>query len=311
MTLRGRFAPSPTGLLHLGNARTALLAWLQVREAGGAMVLRVEDLDTRRVRPGAEAEQLRDLAWLGLDWDEGPDVGGRFGPYRQSARLAHYQAALARLPHYPCSCSRKDIELAASAPHDEPSIATEHPNEGQERRYPGTCAHGVRNHNRPLAQRLRTPGGIYGFDDALYGQQQQDVAAVVGDFVLARNDGVFSYQLAVVVDDITMGISHVLRGADLLGSTPRQLCLYQLLGAAPPSFTHVPLLTDIYGQRLAKRNGAVSLAALRQGGASPREVVRDLAQSLGWKVEHPVGPQELLGQWHEYLGQAQKNTRLN
>jgi glutamyl-tRNA synthetase len=280
--MRGRFAPSPTGFMHLGNARTALLAWLQIRRAGGQLVLRIEDLDSGRVRPGAEAALLRDLAWLGLDWDEGPDVGGPHGPYRQSQRLAHYQHALGRLEHYPCACSRREVLEAASAPH------------GQEPRYPGTCATGIGPTSKPTALRVRVPAGVYRFTDQLAGPQAQDVQAVVGDFVLRRNDGVFSYQLAVVVDDAFMQISHVLRGADLLDSTPRQLFLYQALGYAAPTFCHVPLMQDYNGQRLAKRNGVPSVTALREVGADPQEVVQALAQSLGWDVAQRCSARDLL-----------------
>jgi glutamyl-tRNA synthetase len=280
--------------MHLGNARTALLAWLQAREAGGALILRIEDLDVTRIRPGAEETILRDLAWLGLDWDEGPDVGGGAGPYRQSERLGHYEAAISRLPTYPCTCTRKEIiqtiQASASAPH------------GDEPRYAGTCRDGPTHPQRPAALRLRVPDGTVCFSDGLHGRVCRDVQATVGDFVVRRNDGVFAYQLACVVDDLLMLVTDVLRGQDLLESTPRQVMLYDMLGARAPRFCHVPLMTDYHGQRLAKRGGAPSIRALREGGADPGLIVRDLALSLGWAISNRCTPNDLIGHfgvWYE------------
>ena len=294
--------------MHLGNARTALLAWLQIRELGGALVLRIEDIDFTRVRPGAEETILRDLEWLGLDWDEGPDVGGAFGPYRQSERLGLYEAALSSLETYPCTCTRKEIleaiQSAPSAPH------------ALEPRYPGTCANGVIQPGRPTAIRVHVPPGEFCFGDLLRGRVCQDVQASVGDFVLRRGDGAFSYHLAVVVDDLAMQISHVLRGEDLLSSTPRQVWLFQeftrrrgaihrahLQAHPSPTLCHVPLMTDYQGERLAKRGGAPSLKALRESGANPRAVVRDLAMSLGWNVSSPCEPKDLLGMFKAWVKQ--------
>ncbi len=279
---RGRFAPSPTGPLHLGNARTALVSWLAARAARGAYVMRVEDLDGPRVRPGLEARILDELRWLGLDWDEGPDVGGPSAPYRQSERAAAYGAALARLRArdlvYPCFCSRAEIAAAAQAPHG-PS------DEGP--RYPGTCA-GLdpaeaerRSSARRPAWRFRAGPGKVRFDDGVHGAQELDVAAQVGDFVVARADGVPAYQLAVVVDDAAMGVTDVVRGDDLLPSTGRQLLLYAALGLGPPQFAHVPLVVGEDGERLAKRHGALSLGELRERGADPRAVVGLLAELSG------------------------------
>jgi glutamyl-tRNA synthetase len=280
-SIRGRFAPSPTGPLHLGNARTALLAWLDARSRGGGLAMRVEDLDGPRVRPGLEARILEELRWLGLDWDEGPDVGGPHGPYRQSERGDRYAAALDRLRAgglvYPCFCSRAGIAQASQAPH----ASDEGP------RYPGTCRdlspaeRTARGARRPPAWRFRVPDGPVGFRDGFHGKCSFDVAATVGDFVVARADGVPAYQLAVVVDDGAMEVTDVLRGDDLLPSTSRQLLLYRALGLPPPRFVHVPLVVGPDGERLAKRHGALSVGELRERGADPAAVVGLLAAASG------------------------------
>ncbi|MGL5513099.1 MAG: tRNA glutamyl-Q(34) synthetase GluQRS, partial [Sporomusa sp.] len=247
--VRGRFAPSPTGEIHLGNVWTALLAWLQVRSAGGCMVLRMEDLDPERSRQEYAVRLMADMTWLGLDWDEGPDIGGQYAPYNQAQRRDLYQQALVCLEKaglvYPCYCTR--AELAASAPHTGEN----------ERVYLGTCrlkaaVDDCKACRRP-ALRLAVPAGEYSFTDMHAGFVCQDVSRDVGDFVIRRSDGVHAYQLAVVVDDAAMGITHVVRGHDLLNSTPRQLLLYRLLGLQAPVFTHVPLLVDSAGCRLSKR----------------------------------------------------------
>ncbi len=282
MVERGRFAPSPTGELHLGNARTALLSWLWARAAGGSYLLRVEDLDAPRVRPGLAEQQLDELRWLGLDWDG--------EPVRQSTRADAYDAAIARLGEhvYECFCSRAEI-AAASAPHA-PS------DEGP--RYPGTCRaltraeREERRRIRAPALRLRVPDGAIAFEDELAGPQSFDVQAQVGDFVLRRADGVHAYQLAVVVDDAESRVTQVLRGADLLPSTARQLILYQLLGCPAPRWAHAPLVLSASGERLAKRDRSASLAALRAGGQDPAAVVARLARISGLQ---PLGsPRELL-----------------
>jgi glutamyl-tRNA synthetase len=283
-TYRGRFAPSPTGALHLGNARTALLAWLHARAAGGTFVMRVEDLDFGRVRPGVQERQLEELRWLGLDWDEGPDVGGPHGPYVQSERTDRFEAALRALAAqgrlFECECSRRDIAAAASAPH----AGDEGP------RYPGTCRARVVDaqvasltaHGRGRAAlRFRTEPQEVCFDDLLQGRCCFDAAAETGDFVVRRKDGVAAYQLAVVVDDAAMEITHVVRGADLLSSTARQILLFRALDLPEPRFLHVPLMMGPDGQRLAKRHGAVSLGELRERGAAPAAVVGWLASTCG------------------------------
>lgn len=273
--IRGRFAPSPTGEMHLGNAWTALLAWLQVRSAGGTMVLRVEDLDPDRSRPEYTAALLDDLKWLGLDWDEGPDLGGPYKPYSQNERRCLYDQALNKLTMlgytYPCYCTR--AELSASAPHAGDNS----------HRYPGTCRYGVEKDcsSRRPSLRLKVPTCILSFEDDHLGYIEQNISDVVGDFVVRRSDGVHAYQLAVVVDDAAMRITNVLRGDDLLDSTPRQLLLYKLLELTPPSFAHVPLLFGEDGHRLSKRQRALSIAALRRRGVKAESIVGYLAWKAG------------------------------
>ncbi|MEO8213384.1 MAG: tRNA glutamyl-Q(34) synthetase GluQRS, partial [Myxococcales bacterium] len=273
---RGRYAPSPTGRLHAGNARTALLAWLAARSRGSTFVMRIEDLDAARVVPGAEATLLDELAWLGLDWDEGPDRGGACGPYRQSERTARYDEAVARLlatgAAFPCACSRAEIARAASAPHAEDD-------EGP--RYPGTClrlspdevAARARVQGRSPAIRFHGRNARITFVDELHGPLDPFGEAGLDDFVLRRADGVAAYQLAVVVDDAAMQIGEVVRGHDLLLSAPRQLALYAALNLKPPRFAHVPLLLTANGDRLAKRTRPTPLGDLRARGLSPSEII--------------------------------------
>jgi glutamyl-tRNA synthetase len=260
----GRFAPSPTGTLHLGNLRTALMAWLSARSAGSRFLMRVEDLDTGRSRPHFEREQLADLAAIGLDWD-GEVV-------RQSERGALYDEAIAKLDVYPCYCTRREIAEAASAPH------------GPIGAYPGTCRELTsvqrserERAGRPPALRLRADGATVRFTDRVLGEQE----GVVDDFVIRRNDGAVAYNLAVVVDDAAQGVEEVVRGADLLDSTPRQLHLARLLGAPEPAHAHVPLMLGPDGARLAKRHGAVTLADRVRLGESPADVRAALLRSVG------------------------------
>jgi glutamyl-tRNA synthetase len=286
--MRGRFAPTPSGPLHLGSLFTALLAWLQSRALGGAFAIRIEDLDRARALPVIDA-QLATLRQLGVDWDEGPDVGGPHAPYLQSQRAEHYSRALALLQErglvYPCTCSRADVLGAAEAPH---GLGQEGP------RYPGTCRalspeERERRRDRPAALRFRVPDGAVGFDDLACGAIEQNVQAAVGDFVLQRADGVVAYQLAVVVDDIAMGMTHVLRGRDLLASTPRQILLYRALGAKPPIFTHVPLLVGADGEKLSKRNGGAVLPDF-----NPRAVLARFARLAAFSPSTPSAARELI-----------------
>ena len=276
-----------------------MLAWLHARQTGGAFVLRVEDLDPDRSRPALQARQLADLRWLGLDWDEGPDTGGPYAPYVQSERRPRYEAALAALAEqdlvYPCYCTRAEVRAAASAPH------------GAEGRsdYPGTCRHltaaqraAREQAGRRPSLRMRLPDvptPIH-FEDLRCGPVVEDLARGGGDFILRRADGVHAYQLAVVVDDAEMAITHVVRGADLLSSAGRQIWLHQLLGYAPPRFGHVPLLLGADGSRLSKRHAGLSVARLRAAGATPGAIIGALA-SLGGLIprREPLLPRDLVG----------------
>jgi len=276
---RGRVAPSPTGYLHLGHARTFWTAYERARAAGGVLILRDEDLDPARSRAEFAGAMLEDLRWLGVEWQEGPDVGGPFGPYRQSERRGFYLEAWARLVEgghvYPCVCSRKDIARAASAPHEGHARAAQ----DDEPHYPGTCrpAVGVKPQvpDTPagLNWRFRVPDGEeVVFEDLRQGRQSFVAGRDFGDFVVWRRDDVPAYQLAVVVDDAGMRITEVVRGADLLKSTARQMLLQRALGYATPAYFHCDLLTDERGERLAKRHESLSLRHLRAAGLTPAEV---------------------------------------
>ncbi len=284
--IRTRFAPSPTGDLHVGGAWTALASWAFARSRGGATVLRVEDIDTPRVVAGSAARIEEDLSWLGLDWDEGPFV--------QSQRLALYEDALAKLDAagftYPCDCSRAEIARAASAPHA-----------GEELIYPGTCRDAPRDREmkRAPAVRLRVPEGMtIAFTDAVRGPIVQRVDREVGDFVLRRGDGVFAYQLVVAIDDASMRISDVIRADDLLASTARQILLLRLLGWAEidiPRYAHVPLVVAPGGERLAKRTRGATVRELRDRGLSREDVIGALATGLGLVggEPRPLSPHEV------------------
>ncbi len=298
---RGRLAPSPTGYLHLGHARTFWVAQERAQAHGGVLVLRNEDLDATRFKLEFVEAMLEDLQWFGFAWQEGPDCGGPLGPYRQSGRSEFYLAAMRKLFDggfiYPCNCSRSDVLRALAAPHqgeDEPV-------------YPGTCRlraanleAEIRNSQSPnerpsfdAAPATANPPGprvnwrfrvsddeTIAFVDGGFGPQQFIAGKDFGDFVVWRHDGVPAYQLSVVVDDAAMHVTEVVRGADLLLSTARQILLYRALGVAPPAFFHCPLMTDEAGVRLAKRHDALSLRKLREAGRTPEEL------RAGWAAAH-------------------------
>jgi glutamyl/glutaminyl-tRNA synthetase len=269
---RGRLAPSPTGYLHLGHAKTFWTAQQRARANGGELILRNEDLDSTRFKMEFVSTMLEDLRWFGFEWSEGPDVGGKFAPYNQSERMSFYRAALEKLRAgnfiYPCTCSRKDIQQAVTAPHGE----------GDDPIYPGTCRsnHELEINNRKFSWRFRVPDGeTISFVDGNFGEQKFFTGKDFGDFVVWRHDDVPAYQLACVVDDAAMQITEVARGADLLVSTARQILIYRALGLPPPDFFHCELMLDEKGQRLAKRHDALSLRTLRERGKTPESVRRN------------------------------------
>lgn len=294
--LTGRLAPSPTGAQHVGNARTYLIAWLSARAQGGTVRVRIEDIDSPRIKSGAAEQALDDLRWLGLDWDGEVVV--------QTPRLPFYESALESLKRtervYPCTCTRSDIASAASAPHA-----------GEEVTYPGTCAHrssadaiALQREGKPFAWRFRVTDSP-AFTDRFAGEQHIDLKHAGGDFVVwkkaAGGKGASplqdapAYQLAVVVDDVAMRVTEVIRGDDLIPSTPRQLLLYRALGLATPQFAHVPLVVGEDGRRLAKRHGDTRLSALRTAGVKPEALVGLLAWSCGWLDQpEPTAARDLL-----------------
>lgn len=284
--IKGRFAPSPTGRMHLGNVFSALLSWLSAKSQGGTWLLRIEDIDPQRSKQEYAELIMDDLHWLGLDWDE--------GPYYQSERGDIYEHYLKQLTDngltYPCYCTRADI-LATQAPHE---------NDGRVV-YKGTCrnlAPGVKT--GPAAIRMKVPSegiGILSFTDGHYGMQTIDLTIHCGDFIVRRKDGAWAYQLAVVVDDALMGINEVVRGCDLLLSSPQQIYLAQQLGFAPPHFTHLPLLCNKQGQRLSKRDQSLDMAALRTSN-TPEEIIGMLAHAAGLQQSNePITAQELIGEF--------------
>lgn len=314
--MRGRYAPSPSGDLHLGNARTALIAWWHARRQDGTFVLRMEDLDPDRSKPDAALGILRDLKWLGIDWDEGPDIGGPYAPYVQSERADLYKGALKKLIDsrrvYGCTCSRSETRAearaAASAPHGPP---------GGSYRYLGKCrpvaeadwqfaradalrtaaqTSGHKARERLPALRFVLPSESVTFEDEVRGAQRTDLAAVFGDFIVRRSDGVAAYHLAVAVDDVSQAMTHVVRGDDLLEATGCQIAILDALSQEAPRYAHVPLVVDPSGRRLAKRHGDLTLAALRQRGASPDAITGYLAWTAGLiERPKPATPESLIG----------------
>lgn len=279
-----RLAPSPTGALHLGNARTFLINWLMARQLGWRIILRMEDIDGPRIKVHSDRQTIEDLRWLGLDWDE--------GPIYQSQRMDRYLAARDQLlssgSAYACVCTRREVEAAASAPHAEDGSAV----------YPGTCRgryaaleQAQREAGRPAAVRFYAPAEVVAFEDLFRGRQQFDVARDLGDFVIAKADGTPAYQLAVVVDDAAMQVTHIVRGDDLLDSTPRQIQLYRALRWSQriPAYCHVPLVVGTDGRRLAKRHGDTRLSYYREQGVSAGRLRALLARWCGF----PTPPDEV------------------
>jgi len=295
-----RLAPSPTGALHLGNARTFLINWLMAKQNKWKIVLRIEDIDGPRIKGGADEQAIGDLRWLGIDWDE--------GPIYQSARTTMYREAVDSLiasgKAYPCVCSRKEIELAASAPHAEDGSAV----------YPGTCRGRFKSveeaqsvSGKPPAIRFNVTQKVVSFLDCFAGPQRFEMAAL-GDFVIAKADGTPAYQLAVVLDDATMGVKYVIRGDDLIDSTPRQLLLYRAFGIAEkiPAYFHLPLVVGEDGRRLAKRHGDTRLSHYRETGVSSNRVLAYLARTMGIEADDSITIDELRSQfWLDRVPQQQ------
>lgn len=270
----GRLAPSPTGALHLGNVRTFMVAWLRARANGGKVIMRIEDLDHPRDKPGAEAQAIEDLKWLGFDWDE---------EYRQSERIDLYRDAIRKLHRegraYPCVCSRRDVEAAQSAPH-----------EGDQLFYAGACRgrfadweEATKEKELPCWRFAVRKGEDASFVDAFAGPYSVDVSRTLGDFPLARDENGAGYTLAVVVDDLDMGVTEVVRGDDLLAATPAQILIARALGASEvPSYCHVPLVVGPDGRRLAKRHGDTRISSFRSAGMSAEKIIGLLGASCGW-----------------------------
>lgn len=293
-TETGRFAPTPSGFLHLGNIFCSLIAWLYAKASGGRIILRIEDLDARRCgRDKAEA-LVGELRWLGLTWDEGAYQSANADDYFQSMRFGIYEGFLRKLTEkglvYPCFCSRNELH-AAEAPHLSDGRVV----------YPGTCRdltdaeRELKAAKRPPAWRLKTQDRFISFTDGHYGPMRYNLARESGDFIVRRSDGIYAYQLAVVVDDSLMGVNQVVRGADLLASTAMQLYLYELLGLKPPKFFHIPLLTAPDGRRLAKRDGDLEVALLRAAYKSPEPLIGILAYLAGQLPKpEPISARDLL-----------------
>jgi glutamyl-tRNA synthetase len=287
-----RLAPSPTGALHLGNARTFLINWMLARQNGWKIILRMEDIDGPRIKPGADKQAIEDLRWLGIDWDE--------GPIYQIPRMPMYRAAIEQLIEmklaYPCVCSRKEVELAASAPHAEDGASI----------YPGTCRgkfasiDEARNASgKEAAIRFAARDEMVEWQDLFAGDIAMNPGRELGDFVIAKADGTPAYHLAVVIDDAAMGITHVARGDDLIDSTPRQILLYRALGLAEeiPAYLHVPLVVGEDGRRLAKRHGDTRLSTYRARGISAQRILALMARWCGIDADERIELPQMLRQF--------------
>jgi len=293
--IRVRFAPSPTGYLHIGNARTALFNWLFARHCGGCFILRIEDTDIDRHVAEAEGLIIQDLKWMGLDWDEGPDKGGSYGPYRQSDRLDIYRSYAQKLVEsdraYYCYCTPEELEASRQK-----MLAS-----GQTPQYDGRCLHlsdeqrrAFEKEGRRPSVRFRTLGDPVVVNDLIRGEVSFE-GATIGDFIILRSDGRAAYNFAVVIDDIQMEVTHVLRGEDHLSNTPRQILIYQALGFNPPQFGHMPMILGPDRTRLSKRHGATSVVSYREKGYLP-EAINNYLALLGWSSpdEEEILPQEKL-----------------
>ncbi|SIN76876.1 tRNA glutamyl-Q(34) synthetase GluQRS [Halodesulfovibrio marinisediminis] len=306
--VRGRFAPSPTGYIHLGNAWSFLVCWLAARKEHGKLVLRIEDIDPDRSKPEYVDGLIEDLHWLGLDWDEGADIGGNYAPYTQSESTGLYERVIEALQQdglvYPCFCTRKELRSLASAPH-KGDYGTAYPElclnlsieERSQREAEG----------RRSSMRLHCAKDQINFTDVLHGECCMSWKDCGGDFPLRRSDGVFAYQLAVVVDDIRQRITQIVRGEDILHCTPRQVYLYELLGCPPPEYIHLPLVVDYEGERLAKRHGHFELRKMREAGISAEAIVGYLAHLGGLlPVCQTIDARELL----EHFSIDKINTKV-
>jgi glutamyl-tRNA synthetase len=282
---RGRYAPSPTGLLHVGNARTALAAWLSIRSKGGIFIWRLEDLDPPRLLEGASEAAIVDLQWLGVDWDEGPDVGGPYKPYVQSQRHPFYELALQQIADagrlFPCRLSRTDLLSISSAPHGRPGLPPYPAFLRPESLPRNWYAHFISQQYPDAALRFWVHTEPVVFDDLVFGQISERVDLSVGDFVLKRRDGLYAYQLAVVVDDLSMHVTEVVRGSDLLASTGRQMQLIDILRGDTMIYGHIPIVVDTHGKKLSKRHKSMTLRSLKSAGVKSEQLVGYLAYSLG------------------------------
>ena len=299
--VRGRWAPTPSGFLHVGNARTALITWLSIRKQKGTLIWRLEDLDGPRTLPGASEAGIEDLQWLGLDWDEGGGYPGPHEPYVQSQRSSLYEDALRKLAGserlFPCRLSRSDLKNLARAPHGHqgsglpPYPATLRPRQLSSSWFEDLMAES----GSDAALRFRVGDEAMTFDDRVFGPLTERVDQTVGDFVLKRRDGLYAYQLAVVVDDLAMDVHEVVRGRDLLDSTARQIQLIEALSGSPPVWAHLPLVLNEDGEKLSKRDQGLTLRSLRAAGVSAKNLVGYLAHSVGLLEScRPCSPQELV-----------------